>query len=129
MNRRNFVSRVVLGGAAAACTNFGGSAHAAPVSGAFKFRFIGLMGFVERKDHSFLVATPGQGHHHATHIPFLMARKSSPFAKAFGMVPASGVIPAAFDTELEGSRPSDFVYRSLDNTSVEVTCRDPRIAW
>ncbi len=120
MKRRDFVGRVVLGGAAAACTTFGGSASAAPSSGSFKFRFIGLMGFVERKDHSFLVATPGQGHHHATHIPFLMARKSSPFAKAFGMVPASGVIPAAFDTELEGSRPSDFVYRSLDNTSVEV---------
>ena len=121
MKRRDFVGRVVLGGAAAACTNFGGPAHAAPASGAFKFRFIGLMGFVERKDRSFLVATPGQGHHHATHIPFLMARNSSPFAKAFGMVPASGVIPAAFDMELEGSRPSDFVYRSLDNTSVEVT--------
>ena len=119
MNRRDFVSRVVLGGAAA-CTNFGGSAYAAPASGAFKFRFIGLMGFVERKDRSFLVATPGQSHHHATHIPFLMARHDSPFAKALAMVPASGVIPAAFDTELEGSRPSDFVYRSLENTSVEV---------
>jgi hypothetical protein len=120
MNRRNFVSRVVLGGAAAACTKFGGSAYAAPASGSFKFRFIGLMAFVEREDRSFLVATPGQVHHHATHIPFLMARKGSSFAKAFGMVPASGVIPAAFDTELEGSRATDFVYRSLENTSIEV---------
>ena len=120
MNRRHFVSRVVLGGAAAACTSFGNSAHAAPSSGSFKFRFIGLMGFVERKDRSFLVATPGQSHHHATHIPFLMARKGSPVAKAFAMAPARGVVPAAFDTELEGTRPSDFVYRSLANTTLEV---------
>ena len=120
MNRRSFVSRVVLGGAAVACTSLERSAYAAPASGSFKFRFIGLMGFVERKDRSFLVATPGQSHHHTTHIPFLMARRDSPFAKAFAMVPASGVIPAAFDTELEGSRPSDFVYRSLENTSLEV---------
>lgn len=119
MKRREFVSRVVLGGAAA-CTTFGGSAYAAPSSGALKLRFIGLMAFVERQDRSFLVATPGQAHHHTTHIPFLMARKSSPFATAFGMVAAAGVIPSAFDTELEGSRPSDFVYRSLENTSIEV---------
>ena len=119
MKRRDFVGRVVLGGAVA-CTNLGGSAYAAPVSSAFKFRFVGLMGFVERKDRSFLVATPGDSHHHATHIPFLMARKSSPFAKAFGMVPVSGVVPAAFDTELDGTQPSDFVYRSLENTSLEV---------
>jgi hypothetical protein len=120
MKRRDFVGRVVLGGAAAACTNVGTSAYAAPSSGSFKFRFIGLMAFVERKDRSFLVATPGQSHHHTSHIPFLMARKDSPFAKAFGMVPASGVIPAAFDTELEGTRPADFVYRSLENIAIEV---------
>ena len=58
MNRRDFVSRVVLGGAAAACTNLQTSAFAAPAPGNFKFRFIGLMGFIERKDRSFLVATP-----------------------------------------------------------------------
>jgi hypothetical protein len=120
MKRRDFVGRVVLGGAAAACTNLGTSVYAAPSSGSFKFRFIGLMAFVERKDQSFLVATPGQSHHHTSHIPFLMARKDSPFAKAFGMVRASGVIPAAFDTQLEGARPADFVYRSLENTSIEV---------
>ena len=120
MNRRDFVGRVVLGGAAVACTNIGASAHAAPSSAAFKFRFIGLMGFVERKDRSFLVATPGQSHHHTSHVPFLMARKDSPFARALAMVPAPGVIPAAFDTELDGSRPSDFVYRSLENTSLDV---------
>jgi hypothetical protein len=119
MNRRDFVSRVALG-AAAACTNVAGSAFAASGSGSFKFRFIGLMGFVERSDRSFLVATPGDGHHHATHVPFLMARRDSTLAKAFGMVPVAGVVPAAFDTELEGTRPSDFVYLSLANTSLEV---------
>ena len=120
MNRRDFVSRVVLGGTAAACTNFETPAFAAPAPGSFKFRFIGMMGFIERKDRSFLVATPGQTHHHVVHIPFLMARKDSPFAKPLGMVAVPGVIPAAFDTELIGSRPSDFVYRSLANTSIDV---------
>lgn len=120
MKRRDFVSRVVLGGAAVACTDFAASAYAAPASSAFKLRFIGLMGFVERKDRSFLVATPGDNHHHATHIPFLMARRGSVMAEAFDMVPAAGVVPAAFDTELDHTRPSDFVYRSLHNTSIEV---------
>jgi hypothetical protein len=36
------------------------------------------------------------------------------------MVGVRGVIPAAFDTELEGTQPAEFVYRSLANTSVEV---------
>lgn len=120
MNRRDFVSRVVLGGAAAACTNLATSAHAAPASSSFKMRFIGLMGFVERKDRSFLVATPGDDHHHAIHVPFLMARRGSALANAFGMAPANGVVPAAFDTELVGTQPGDFVYRSLENTTVEV---------
>ena len=119
MNRRDFVSRVALG-AAAACTNVAGTAFAAPGSGLFKMRFIGMMGFIERKDRSFLVATPGQTHHHVAHVPFLMARKGSPLAKAFGMVDVPGVIPAAFDTELVGTQPSDFVYRSLANTSIDV---------
>lgn len=119
MNRRVFVSRVALG-AAAACTNVAGTAFAAPGSGAFKLRFIGLMGFVERNDRSFLVATPGESHHQAVHIPFLMARKDSPLARAFGMTAAPRVVPAAFDTELEGTRPGDFVYRSLANSSIEV---------
>jgi hypothetical protein len=122
MNRRDFVSRVVLGGAAAACTSFAGSAYAAPApTNSFKFRFIGLMGFVERKDRSFLVATPGDDHHHATHVPFLMARRGSAIAEALDMTPVNGVVPAAFDTELVGSRPEDFVYRSLANTAIEVT--------
>ena len=120
MNRRDFVSRVVLG-AAAACTTIGKtSLAAAPASGNLNVRFIGMMGFVERRDRSFLVATPGQTHHHLTHVPFLMARAGSPIARALGMTPASGVIPESFDTELVGSRPGDFVYRSLANTAIEI---------
>jgi hypothetical protein len=119
MNRRDFVSRVALG-AAAACTNVAGNALAAPGSGSFRFRFIGMMGFIERKDGSFLIATPGQTHHYIAHVPFLMARKGSPLANALGMVAVPGVIPAAFDTELVGTDPSDFVYRALANTSIDV---------
>jgi hypothetical protein len=123
MNRRDFVSRAMLG-SAALCTQVAGNAYATPRPGEFKFRFIGMMGFVERKDRSFLVATPGQTHHHVTHIPFLMARKGAPIAKALGMVAMPGVIPAAFDTELVGSQPSDFVYRSLANTAIDVVSGD-----
>ena len=120
MNRRDFVSRVVLG-AAAACTTVGKtSLAAAPAPGHLNVRFIGMMGFVERRDRSFLVATPGQTHHPLTHVPFLMARAGSPIARALGMTPASGVIPESFDTELVGSRPGDFVYRSLANTAIEI---------
>jgi hypothetical protein len=36
------------------------------------------------------------------------------------MVPVRGVIPAAFDTEFEGTNPSEYVYRNLSNTSIEV---------
>jgi hypothetical protein len=81
-----------------------------------------MMAFIERNDHSFLVATPGQlaTNHHMTHLPFLMARAGSPIAKALGMTPAKGVIPAAFDTEFEGTNPSDYVYRNLSNTSIDV---------
>lgn len=118
MNRRDFVSRVTLG-AAVACTHFASSAVAAPAPG-LRFRFVGMMAFIERRDRSFLVATPGQSHHHAAHLPFLMARKNSPIAKALGMVSVPGVIPEAFDTELAGTPPDDFVYRSLENTSIEV---------
>ena len=120
MNRRDFVSRVALGGVAAACTGLGKPAHAATVSGQLNVRFIGMMAFVERRDRSFLVATPGENHHNMAHVPFLMARAGSTVAKALGMVPVGGVIPAAFDTELEGTRPSDFVYLSLANTSLEI---------
>jgi hypothetical protein len=81
-----------------------------------------MMAFIERNDHSFLVATPGQlaTHHHMAHLPFLMAKAGSPIAKALGMTPAKGVIPAAFDTEFEGTNPSDYVYRNLSNTSIDV---------
>ena len=120
MNRRNFVSRVTLG-AAAACTGFGRSAHATPIRAGLSVRFIGMMAFIERADRSYLAATPG--HHssrHMTHTPFLMARKGTSIAAAFDMKPARGVVPAAFDTMLLASNPSDFVYRSLDNTALDV---------
>jgi hypothetical protein len=119
MNRRQFVSRVSLG-AAAACTTFAKPSLAA-AGGRINVRFVGMMTFVERADHSFLVATPGQhAMHHFTHVPFLMAKAGSAAAKALGMVPAPGVVPAAFDTELVNTNPGDFVYRNLDNTSIEV---------
>ena len=121
MNRRNFVSRVTLGGAVAACTGFGRSVQAAPASGQLRIRFVGMMAFVERADRSFLVATPGQQNmHHINHVPFLMAKAGTPIAKALGMIPVRGVVPAAFDTEFEGSNPSDYVYRDLANTSIEI---------
>jgi hypothetical protein len=119
MKRRDFVSRVTLG-AAVACTGLARQATAAP-SGSTTVRFVGMMTFVERTDRSFLVATPGQhAMHHITHVPFLMARRGSPIAKALNMVPVMGVVPAAFDTQLIGTNPGEFVYRSLANTSIEV---------
>ena len=118
MNRRDFVSRVALG-AAAACTGVGSKANAA--SSHFKVRFVGMMTFLERTDQSFLVATPGHhAFHHMTHTPFLMARAGTPIAKALGFETVRGVIPEAFDTGLAGSRPEDFVFRNLDNTALEI---------
>lgn len=120
MDRRQFVTRVTLG-AAAACVEFGTPTVASASTGQTNLRFIGMMGFVEREDRSFLVATPGQhGLHHMTHVPFLMARAGSPVAQALGLTPSAGVVPAAFDTQLVGSTPSGFVYRSLDNTALEI---------
>ena len=58
--------------------------------------------------------------HHLAHVPFLMTRAQTPIAKALGMTPAPRVVPAAFDTELETSRPADFVYRNLENTSIDI---------
>ena len=105
MNRRDFVSRVALGGAAAACTGLGKSVQAAGAN-EVSVRFVGMMTFLERVDRSFLVATPGQhALHHMMHAPFLMARTGSPIAKAFDMRPAAGVVPAAFDTSLIGTSP------------------------
>ena len=124
MNRRDFVSRVTLG-AAAACTAVASSSFAAPRSSEVNIRFVGMMGFVERRDRSYLVATPGQhASHHTTHIPFLMARKGSAIARAFDFAPVRGVVPEAFDAGLIGSNPSDFVYRSLQNTALEVISGD-----
>lgn len=120
MNRRQFVSRVSLG-AAAACTQFSPSAEATPRSGRTTIRFVGMMGFIERMDRSFLVATPGEhAFRHMTHVPFLMARRDSPIAKALDFRAVPGVVPAAFDTTLIDTRPEDFVFRSLVNTSVDV---------
>jgi len=119
MNRRDFVSRVALG-AAAACTGIAKPAGAAPNAG-LKVRFVGMMTFVERTDHSFLVATPGQhGMHHLVHVPFLMARLNTPIAKALAMKALPNVVPAAFDTQLEGTGPSEFAYRNLENTSIDI---------
>lgn len=120
MNRRDFVSRVTLGGAAA-CTAIANPFAASRASSQVNIRFVGMMGFVERRDRSFLVATPGQHmSHHITHIPFLMARKGSAVAQAFGFEPVPGVVPEAFDTTLIGSRPEDFVFRSLQNAALDV---------
>ena len=119
MNRRDYVCRVALG-AAAACTAVGRTASAS-TAGRLRVRFLGMMGFVERQDQSFLVATPGQhATHHMVHVPFLMARAGSPVAEALGMAPAPGVVPAAFDTQLDGTRPAEFVYRNLENTAIEI---------
>lgn len=121
MNRRQFVSRVTLGTAAACVVLRTPSVASAGSPGRTNIRFIGMMGFVERADRSFLVATPGQhGTHHMTHVPFLMARAGSKAAKAFAMTPIPGVVPEAFDTQLVGTNPADFVYRSLANTSLEI---------
>lgn len=120
MNRRDFVSRVALG-SAVACTELVRPAAAAAASRPATVRFLGMMTFVERTDRSFLVATPGQhASHHLTHVPFLMARKGSAVAQALGMAPALGVVPEAFDTQLIGTNPEDFVYRNLDNTAIEI---------
>ena len=120
MNRRQFVSRVSLG-AAAACTPLAHSSLAAASSGQVNVRFVGMMTFIERVDRSFLVATPGHhAFHHMTHTPFLMARRGSTVAKALGMTAAPGVIPEAFDTSLIGSNPGNFVFLNLDNTAVDI---------
>jgi len=120
MNRRQFVSRVSLG-TAAVCTPLAHSSLAAAPSGQVNVRFVGMMTFVERADRSFLVATPGHhAFHHMTHTPFLMARKGSAVAQALSMIPVMGVIPAAFDTSLIGSNPSEFVFLNLENTSVDI---------
>lgn len=121
MKRRDFVSRVALGGVAAACTSYGKPVQAIAASKQVTVRFVGMMAFMERADRSFLVATPGHHSlHHMRHTPFLMARAGSQIAKAFGMKPVPGVVPAAFDTALIGTHPAEFVYRNLDNTALDV---------
>lgn len=118
MDRRAFIGRVGLG-AAALCTSTSRSAAAATEG--LRVHFIGMMGFVGRTDGSFLVATPGQ-HPHAgvNHRPFLMARRGSRIAAALDMHPAIGVVPSAFDMRLSAERSDAFVYRCLENTSLDI---------
>lgn len=119
MDRRTFVSRVSLG-AAALCTATA-TRSAAATSGGLKLQFVGMMGFIGRTDGSFLVATPGrQAHPGLNHRPFLMARRGTAAAAALDMRPAIGVVPSAFDTRLSNERDSDFVYRCLENTSIDI---------
>jgi hypothetical protein len=119
VNRRAFVGRVTLG-AAALCTSTASRSAAAPAGG-LNLHFVGMMGFVGRNDGSFLVATPGlESHGGFSHRPFLMARRGSHAAAALDMRPAIGVIPSAFDMRLSNERPSDFVYRCLENTSLDI---------
>lgn len=118
MNRRDFVSRVVLGGAAA-CTVVPRPSFASNPSASLTMRFVGMMGFIERTDRSFLVATPGE-HHHMNHVPFMMARAGSRIARELGFQPVRGVVPEAFDTRLAGAKPEAFVYRSLHNTALDI---------
>jgi hypothetical protein len=119
VDRRDFVSRVTLG-AAALCT-FSPSRSTAASTGNLNLHFVGMMGFVGRNDGSFLVATPGlQSHPGLNHRPFLMARRDSAVAAALDMKPAIGVVPGAFDMRLVTASSEDFVYRCLENTSLDV---------
>ena len=123
MNRRQFVSRVSMSAAATAVAVASPSARTRSDS-AFTLRFVGMMGFVQRSDGSYLVATPGNtAHAHLSHQPFLMARAGSRVGQALGMAPAHGVVPGAFDMRLADARPDGFVYRCLDNTSLDVVSR------
>ncbi len=120
MNRRQFVSRVSMSAAATAVAVASPSANTRP-SSAFTLRFVGMMGFIERSDGSFLVATPGNtAHAHVSHQPFLMARAGSGVGQALGLAPAHGVVPGAFDMRLAEAQPGGFVYRCLDHTSLDV---------
>jgi hypothetical protein len=119
VNRRVFVGRVTLGAAALCTAN--ASRSAAASAGGLNLHFVGMMGFVGRNDGSFLVATPGpQAHGGFLHRPFLMARRGSHAAAALDMRPAFGVNPSAFDMRLSNERPRDFVYRCLENTSLDI---------
>jgi hypothetical protein len=119
VDRRVFVSRVTLG-AAALCTSTASRSAAAP-SGGLNLHFVGMMGFVGRDDGSFLVATPGpEAHGGFLHRPFLMGRRGSAAAKALDLRPAIGVLPSAFDMRLAGEPAGDFVYRCLENTSLDI---------
>lgn len=120
MNRRDFVSRVSLG-AAVVCTGLARTTSASPRTSGVTVRFVGMMGFIERTDRSFLVATPGaEARGHFSHRPFLMARSGRAVAGALGMTRSPQVVPGAFDARLADSSPAGFVYRCLENTSIDV---------
>jgi hypothetical protein len=119
VERRAFVGRVTLG-AVGLCTSTASQSAAAPAGG-LNLHFVGMMAFVGRSDGSYLVATPGpHAHTGLLHRPFLMARRGSRAAAALGMRPAIGVNPSAFDMRLSNERPGDFVYRCLENTSLDI---------
>ena len=81
MNRRDFVSRVTLGGVAAACTGLGKPVQAATAATQVNVRFVGMMTFLERA-----IVRSSSPHrdsmrmHHMMHTPFLMARAGSAIA-------------------------------------------------
>jgi hypothetical protein len=120
VNRRDFVGRVSLG-AAAVCTGTAARTSASSRTSGLTVRFVGMMGFIERTDRSFLVAAPGQeAGGRFSHRPFLMARAGTRAAQALAMRPAPDVIPGAFDTSLMDRQPGEFVYRCLENTSLDI---------
>ena len=105
MNRRDFVSRVTLGGAAAACTAFGTSAYAAPAASVLQVPLHRLDG-IRRTEGS---VVPGR---HARSVasprdPCAVSHGAQGLRRSprrSGWCPCAGVIPAAFDTELVGTQ-------------------------
>lgn len=123
MNRRRFLRSVSTGVAAALATT--AVPHASARQGGLTVRFVGMMGFVKRTDGTLLAVTPG--HHamqHFAHVPFAMARTGSAIAKALGMQPAPGVVAEAFDQQVTGSGPDDFVFLCLEHMSLDVVAHD-----
>ena len=120
MKRRDFVSRVVLGGAAA-CTTLGGAAHAAPSSGVLQVPIHRLDGIRRAQRPVVPRRNPGPiaSPRHARAVSD-GAQGSPSCERASGWCQRRASYPSAFDTELEGTHPCDFVYRSLENTSLEV---------
>ena len=119
MNRRHFLGQVLLGSAAVA-SHLRAPVHA-KASGGLKLKFVGMMGFVERSDHSLLVSLPGNHRFgHVVHVPFMMARAGSRIASELGLTRMPGVIGTAFDYELAGASTAPFVFRCLDHTDLSI---------